>query len=936
MRTCLPVLFGLLLLPTCLPAQETADYLRDVKPLLKTRCYACHGALKQRAHLRLDSGASIRKGGRHGPAVKPGDPAGSLLIKRITAPDEDGRMPPEGKALTVEQITKLKAWIAAGARSPADERPEADPRAHWAFHKPSRPVLGTPSPRIAICGLEGSRLYESNNPIDAFLAAEWAKHGLTPRPPADRATLLRRVYLDLIGLPPTRAELHAFLADDSPDAYEKVVDRLLASPYYAERWARHWMDVWRYSDWYGRRSVPDVLNSYGMIWRWRDWIIRSIAEDKGYDWMIQQMLAADEINPTDEANLVATGFIVRNFFRWNYDQWKKDLVEHTGKAFLGLTLNCCHCHDHKYDPISQEEHFRFRAFFEPIEIRHDRVPGEPDPGPYPKYDYGKSYPPITSGMVRVYDAKLDAQTWMFTRGDARNKVPGKPPVTPGVPAILGGKVDITPVELPVTVWYPGLKPWVVAEETTKREAAVHDAQAAVGSAKAQLAGAEKQLHEAATQTSLSCHSLATLLATLAPDMARARHALALAEAQLRVADADLASFQARLAADRACYLERVPEADWRRLAKVASKAERRFQLERAGLAQLKAEQALAQAAAGLKKAALDALHQQLVAAQQQVAQARQRYADDASTAYTPLGPVYPARSTGRRTALARWISSRDNPLTARVAVNYIWAWHFGRPLVDSTYDFGCNGKPPSHPELLDWLAVEFMENGWHMKPLHRLIVTSQAYRMQSDPGPADSPNRKADPDNRFLWHFRAGRMEAEEVRDSILYLAGQLDPTPGGPDIPHEQGLTCRRRSIYFTHHGESKMLFLELFDEVNACDGYQRSVSVVPQQALALSNSELTLRQSRLLARRLTKELGPGGEEAFVRAAFEQVLGRPPSAAEQAASLAFLSRQAQLFREGRLKGPSSTDGPATEPALRARENLIHVLFNHSEFVTVR
>ena len=184
------------------------------------------------------------------------------------------------------------------------------------------------------------------------------------------------------------------------------------------------MDVWRYSDWYGRRAVPDVLNSYAQIWRWRDWIVRSLNDDKGYDRMVREMLAADELAPADDDDLVATGFLVRNFYRWNYNNWMQDNVEHTGKAFLGLTFNCCHCHDHKYDPITQEEYFRFRAVFEPLELRHDRVPGEPDPGPFPKYDYGTAYKPITSGMVRVFDEKLDAKTFFYTGGDERNVVDG--------------------------------------------------------------------------------------------------------------------------------------------------------------------------------------------------------------------------------------------------------------------------------------------------------------------------------------------------------------------------------------------------------------------------------------------------------------------------------------------------------------------------------
>ncbi len=260
---------------------------------------------------------------------------------------------------------------------------------------------------------------------------------------ATKRELIRRVTLDLIGLPPTREETLMFLGDHSADAYERLVDRLLARPEYGERWGRHWMDVWRYSDWYGRRAVPDVMNSYPQIWRWRDWIVRSLNEDKGYDRMLMEMVAADELCPTDDANVVATGFIVRNWYKWNYETWMKDCVEHTGKAFLGLTLNCAHCHDHKFDPITQEDYFRFRAFFEPLELRHDRVRGEADPGPFKKYVYAESYGPIKSGAIRIFDEKLDAQTFMFSGGDARNRIEGKPPVDCGPPRHSRSMVSVS-------------------------------------------------------------------------------------------------------------------------------------------------------------------------------------------------------------------------------------------------------------------------------------------------------------------------------------------------------------------------------------------------------------------------------------------------------------------------------------------------------------
>jgi Protein of unknown function (DUF1553)/Protein of unknown function (DUF1549)/Planctomycete cytochrome C len=925
---------GLVLSPR-LAAADPVDYAKDVKPLLRERCYACHGALKQNAKLRLDNGAAIRKGGGSGPAVTPGKPEESLLLERVSAADADERMPPEGqgKPLTEQQIATLNAWVKAGARFPADEQPEEDPSKHWAFVKPVQaalPEIRTSKPEI-------------RNPIDAFNLAELEKRAVSPLPAAEKHVLLRRVYLDLTGLPPTREDLHAFLNDPSADAYEKLVDRLLASPQYGERWARHWMDVWRYSDWYGRRSVPDVMNSYARIFRWRDWIVRSLNADKGYDRMVVEMLAADEVCPEDDSNIVATGFLVRNWFKWNYHQWMKDSVEHTAKAFLALTLNCCHCHDHKYDPIKQEEYFRFRAFFEPLELRHDRWPGEPDPGPFVKYVYGVSYGPIQGGMIRVVDEKLDAQTFMYERGEERNRIEGKPPVTPGAPAFLGGdQLKLEPVELPLTAWYPGLKAFIIAEETAKHEAAVQVSDAALEAMKQRLAAAEADLARVE-------HQHEQFAGRAVPPAARdaligrtqavldAQTEVRVAELALIAACSELASYRARLAAEQARFVER--QADPSPLMKIASRAERRAAFDAATLAESRADRILQVTQRRNDTAAIAKAQSAHAAAAQQVAAAAASLAKE-STAYTPLSPEYPTKSTGRRAALARWIASPENPLTARVAVNHIWKWHFGTPLVESTFDFGRNGKRPSHPELLDYLAVELMKSGWKMKALHKLIVTSDAYRRASATRNAVRGTQNEDPDNRLLWHFPLQRMEAEEVRDGVLYLAGELDPAIGGPEIPHEQGLTWKRRSLYFAHHGESQMEFLTLFDTANPCDCYKRTASVLPQQALALSNSELTLRQGRVLARRLwdmlTKESADTRQAEFICAAFEHVLTRPPTAAEQIASERFLARQAELFRGEKLQPSPTPDGPSTDPELRARENLVIALYNHNDFVTVR
>jgi hypothetical protein len=838
-------------------AADPVDYTRDIKPILKERCYACHGALKQKAALRLDTVSAMTKGGKTGPAVTRGKPGDSLLVERVCDPDESTRMPPEGKRLTPEQIAKIKAWIELGAKGPADEKAEEDPRAHWAFRRPERvepPHAGDPS--------------WDKNPIDRFIAAEYAKRKLAPAAETDKTTLLRRVCIDLIGLPPTREELHAFLADTSTDAYEKVVDRLLASPQYGERWARHWMDVWRYSDWYGRRSVPDVLNSYGQVWRWRDWIVRGVTADRGYDEMVRLMLAADEIAPANLEDSVATGFLVRNFFRWNYNNWMRDNVEHTAKAFLGLTLNCCHCHDHKYDPIAQEEYFKFRACFEPLEIRHDCWPGDADPGPYPKYSYGAAYKPITSGMVRVMDEKLDARTNFYTGGDERNVSKDKPSIPPGVPAALGGAFKVEPLTLPPESWYPGLRDYVRHEETAKREQAV--------------SVAEAELAKGATPQTV---------------------------AQLAAARSDLDALKIRILADDISY--RGAKGDAKAAAQAAGLAESRHKLDLAVLELAQKESALA--------AAKNPANEKAVADAKAKVDAASGALKNPPTTYSPLSPIYPKTSTGRRTALANWITSRDNPLTARVAVNHIWNWHFGKPLVETTMNFGRSGKAPTHPELLDWLATEFMNNGWHAKPLHKLIVMSGAYRLRSQ----GSGDRSQDPDNVWLARFPTNRMEAEVIRDSMLHLAGELDPAIGGLEIAQDHAMTSKRRSIYLAHHGETRAQFLDLFDAANPCDAYRRTISVLPQQALALSNSQLSLQLSRLLA----KKLPAGNDEAFITAAFEQMLSRPPRPAERTASLAFLEQQRKLF-EAEFKG--------SDPTARARENLVQALFNHTDFVTIR
>ena len=439
-----------------------AVYSGKLRPLLAERCFSCHGGLKQEAGLRLDTVSLMLEGGESGAAVVKADPDESLIVARVSDPDPASRMPPEGEGepFTAEQLAMLKGWIEAGCPAPADEKPEADPRDHWAFQPRMRPDV----PVVANAGWV-------KNPIDAFLAESHEKAGLVPQPEADRGLLVRRLHLDLVGLPPSPEELAAIEADPAADWYEKLVDRLLADPRHGERWARHWMDVWRYSDWWGLGD--EQRNSQKHIWHWRDWIVESLNADLPYDEMLRQMLAADEFYPDDPSKLRATGYLARNWFKFNRTGWLDGTVEHVGKGLLGLTMNCSKCHDHKYDPIQQADYYRMRAFFEPYHARQDVVPGEADVD--------------RDGIPRVFDAVADAPTYRFVRGEESNPDKSQP-MLPGVPDVIAFKeLAIEPVTLPKTAYQPERRPWVIEAHRKTADRVVESAEAALTKAVERLA-----------------------------------------------------------------------------------------------------------------------------------------------------------------------------------------------------------------------------------------------------------------------------------------------------------------------------------------------------------------------------------------------------------------------------------------------------------------
>ncbi len=439
-------LCGLILLgifsSQALSGAETVDYLKEIKPIFAEKCYACHSALKQEAELRLETRDLMLRGGDSGGVIHPEKPDQSLLLQRIIA-KEDEQMPPpeEGSRLSAHEIALIKTWIAQGAKSPKEEIP-GKPEDHWSFQPPLKAKIpytsSTPS---------------DPNPIDAFLEALRKQKGFTTVKPAAKRVLLRRVYLDLIGLPPTQKEIQNFLNDTNEDAYGKVIQKLLASPQYGERWGRHWMDIWRYTDWYGLGK--QLRYSQKHIWHWRDWIIESLNRDSSYAEMVQDMLAADELKPTDHSALRATGFLARQYYLFNRTTWLDSTLEHTSKAFLGLTMNCAKCHDHKYDPLTNVDYYQMRAIFEPYQVRLDALPGETDLE--------------KNGLPRVFDAHPDAKTYLHIRGN--EKKPDKnTKIKPGPPALFTfDSFKIAPITLPVKAHQPALQDFVLKDQLKAAE-----------------------------------------------------------------------------------------------------------------------------------------------------------------------------------------------------------------------------------------------------------------------------------------------------------------------------------------------------------------------------------------------------------------------------------------------------------------------------------
>jgi hypothetical protein len=771
------------------------------------------------------------------------DIAARLALVADEDSDKDG-VPNLAEVLLGAHPGDAKTKPAASSRAQLEEKT----RAFEAFlaRYPWQPFKPLKRPQVPAPG--------APNPIDAFIQERLEVHNLKPLPDAAPAWIARRIHLDLTGLSPSPGEVASFEKDYSAQpeqAIRNLTERLLADPHYGERWGRHFMDIWRYSDWDGYKEAVRVSQPH--IWRWRDWIIESLNQGKPYDRMVQEMLAGDELAPEDNDILRATGYLVRNF-DGDRLQWMDNVVEHTSKAFMGLTMNCVKCHDHKYDPIPQTDYYAIRAVFEPYNVRMDPVPGHVDAA--------------KNGMPRAYDASLEAVTYLYQRGDARFPVKDKP-IAPGVPAMFSQGLEVKPVNLPLTARQPEKRDYYKAAMMAQIESAP-------------MSGTLREWKRKTLEQQLQLEALEDSGIDKQSDT-------------------------------------------WKSMARQVAASQRQTALMEARAEQERAEAALRSATDAAAKAKTTATTKALAAAKMQAAAAAKNLKAAETAVLVEAKPEdykprvmksYPASSTGRRLAFARWLTSPDNTLFARVAVNHLWLRHFGSGLVATPDDFGANGKKPTHPALLDWLATEFMASGYDLKHMHTLILTSGVYRRASSGTGAASANLKTDPDNIWYWRAPVRRMEGELVRDNLLHVAGLLDPAMGGPDIDHNTAETSRRRSLYLRHAQEKLVEFVQIFDGSRPNECYQRERSIKPHQALALANSHVTLDASVKLEQRLSRLAG-SDYEAFISSGFQHILNRAPKAEESRLCTTFINQP----------GKDST---------RLRQQLISVLFNHNDFITIR
>lgn len=811
-----------------------ADFGSDIEPILHQRCYLCHGSEQQMAGLRFDSRESVFADRDTGPVIVPGDPAASNLIRRVSSSQDGFRMPPGGDSLSAAEQAALREWIAAGAewpdRTAAPAARSAPSGAHWAFQPVTRPEL--PAVRQADW---------VRNPIDRFVLAKLDAEGLPPSPEAPAHTLLRRVHFDLTGLPPDERDLDASGAGPAAPRYEAVVDELLRSPHFGERWALPWLDLARYADSEGYERDP--LRPHA--WRWRHWVVEAINRDMPYDRFTVEQIAGDLLSAATVEQRVATGFLrngIKNREAGTKNDQKRfeetvDRLNTVANTWLGLTVGCAQCHDHKYDPLSQREFYGMFAFFHNAVERDVEAPLPGELGPHLR-----TAPAYRSGLAGIRaEHGLDELQAVWREG-------------------MLAAMD-----------RPGLR--------TDWDHSVTEWRAANDRADWLLRAPDNDLSQ------------------LERD---------------KIADWFLRSSGPDFGKDEAVS-ERLKKAR----AEVAELRERRFEASRAYTM-------IERRAPVPARLALRGDYRAL--------------GSEVAPGVPAVLPPLPEEAKPPRLLLAEWIASDRNPLTARVEVNRVWQELFGRGLVATSENFGAQGEPPSHPELLDWLASEFVRLGWSRKALVRLIVTSAAYR-QSSADRADARSR--DPGNAWIARQNRLRLPAELIRDNALAVSGLLHPAVGGPSVfppqpggvselsyskkdwDEDTGPDRYRRGLYVFLRRTSPYPMLVNFDAPDTLTSVsRRERSNTPLQALNLLNDPVFTEAAEALVFRLLEGPEAGFEERFARLT-RRCLARSPSAAETERARSFHMAQAERFE--------ARGGGAERSAWR---EVARALLSLDEFVT--
>ncbi len=973
----------------------TPDFIRDVRPILSQYCFTCHGPDEstREANLRLDRRENATKPADSGAiAIVPGKPEESELLRRILSGDENERMPPPSTKMRLSPTQKetLRRWIASGAKYSE----------HWAFVAPAQ----VPPPPVK----HSKRL---RNEIDHFILARLEAEGLAPSPPADNFTLIRRVYLDLIGLPPTPEEVEAFLSDSSPQAYEALVDRLLESPHYGERWARLWLDLARYADTNGYEK--DRPRS---IWPYRDWVIRALNADMPFDQFTIEQLAGDMLPNASIEQRVATGFHRNTMlneeggidpleFRFHA---MTDRVATTGTTWLGLTLGCAQCHSHKYDPISQEEYYRLMALLNNVDEPELDLPSPELDAAYARNlneaerlltELPRHWPADQASLDERFAAWLRQErertvAWtalrpttaksnsphlmvqddnsVFASGDTTKQDIYELTFHPPEQAITAIRLealpdDRLPAHGPGMTYYEGTKgDFFLGEfalfadgQPTKFARASHSyAKNRFGA----NPGAAQMAIDGDVQTGWSVDGRQGERHTAVFVLEQPIHAN---ELHLRMTfgrhfASSLGRFRISVTTDpRGGEARDLPEEVERLLAipdELLTDAER-MRLRQEFLLQTPE---LAEHAKRIRQLRKRPHYPTTLVMQERLPenprltfrhhrgeflQPKEQVEPDVPAVLPPL----PQGAPRNRLTFARWLVSPENPLTARVIVNRQWAAIFGTGIVRTVDDFGIQGELPSHPELLDWLAVKFMQEGWSLKKLHRLIVTSGTYRQSSRVTPE---LLSKDPQNRLLARGPRVRLEAELIRDSVLRASGLLSPKIGGPSVfpPQPASVTTEgtygqlpwkasqgedryRRSLYTYSKRTAPFAMYATFDAPSgeACVA-RRDVSNTPLQALTLLNDSMFLEAAQALGKTFAADMRP--TEVRMDDLFRRCLVRPPSTQERNDLLAFYEQQKQRFASGELSPkPLAGDGP--QAAEQAAWTLVaRVLFNLDEFIT--